>query len=70
MQLRIWNNEESLSNNLISNPWAKPNTSTTYTAIITDAAGCIASSTCYVGILASIPRKNSVNNKLTLYLNP
>ncbi|HEC44867.1 MAG TPA: hypothetical protein ENI20_18800, partial [Bacteroides sp.] len=47
-----WDHAESLSDPLLSDPWAKPDAATEYTVTLTDAAGCTASSSCSITVLS------------------
>ncbi|MCP4312821.1 MAG: T9SS type A sorting domain-containing protein [Bacteroidetes bacterium] len=66
-----WEPAGSLSNPAISNPWAKPDSDTKYTIILTDAAGCRAVSSCRVKVLPTgLNEKTLLNQGISLYPNP
>jgi len=66
-----WDNAESLSDPLIPDPWAKPDSTTEFTVEITDAAGCIATSTCKIELLTTgLDKKDILNSLARIYPNP
>jgi len=66
-----WDHAESLSDPLITDPWAKPDSTTEYTATLTDAAGCIAISTCKIELLTTgLDKKDILNSLARIYPNP
>lgn len=67
----IWDNEESLSNPTIPDPWAKPDTFTVYSLILTDSAGCVAYSNCRVTVIpTSVEHSGSNNYFVRVFPNP
>jgi len=66
-----WDHAESLSDPFVSDPWAKPDSSTEYTVILTDAAGCIASSSCNVTVLPTgLDERDRLIDGISVYPNP
>jgi hypothetical protein len=67
----FWSPEESLSDATISNPWAKPETTTIYGLVITDSAGCEAASSCNVFVYpVNIDNHYLINRYIKIYPNP
>lgn len=66
-----WDHLQSLSDPLVSNPWAKPDATTEYTLTLKDAVGCIAGSSCIISVLpAGMGEKEILNNGIIIYPNP
>ena len=65
-----WTPSLGLNNNTFSNPFASPNTTTTYTVHVTDKYGCIDSSSIYIAVIQTdkkfIVYPNPTNDKISI----
>jgi hypothetical protein len=67
----FWSPEESISDATISNPWAKPETTTIYELTLIDSAGCEAASSCNVFVYpTNIDNNYPVNRYIKIFPNP
>lgn len=66
-----WTPANSLSDSTVRNPWAKPTSNTEYKFKITDAAGCVFESRCFVTVYpVNADELRSSISKVRLYPNP
>jgi hypothetical protein len=66
-----WTPEASLSDPYIRNPYAKPDTTTLYTCVVTDALGCSAHDHNHVWVIATgIPDLDKQENSSVIFPNP